>query len=206
MDTQPKHDAPFRCFSIDVAPFRKALSSPVRPERREQAVHPAAKLGVQPAHEVEGHPPQLRRKTTNPKLNSYANAASKTTQGHPKTPPSYDAGRPSTLQSASNHPQNGHSQLRRETNKTKLNSYANAANETTSSYENPVSSYGSGRTPICKSPRTRPKTALQQLRHETTNPYLNSYRNAAGKTADVGSKRPCGILACVKPRQQEEAP
>ena len=56
-----------------------------------------AALTKQPQHNAPvDRPPQLRRKTTNPKLNSYANAASKTTQGRPKTPSSYDAGRPST--------------------------------------------------------------------------------------------------------------
>ena len=143
-----------------------------------------AALTKQPQHDAPvDRPPQLRRKTTNPKLNSYANAASKTTQGRPKTPSSYDAGRASTPQSAQNRPQNTLFQLRRETNKTKLNSYDHAAIETTSSYAKNVSSYDGGRTPICKSPQTRPKTALPQLRHETANPYLNSYDHETGKTA-----------------------
>ena len=122
-------------------PHTPATPSPsVRPERREQVVHPAAKLDVQPAPEVEGH------KTKNPNPTSYPNAATKTTQTRPNTPPSYNPRRPSLPQSTQNHPQNTHSQLRHKTNKTKLISYDHAAIETTSSYEKSISSYGTGRT------------------------------------------------------------
>ena len=48
-------------------------------------------------------------------------------------------------------------QLRRKTTNPKLNSYANAASKTTSSYEKNVFSYDGGRTPSCKSPQTVPK-------------------------------------------------
>ena len=138
----------------------------------------------------ENRPPQLRCETTNTKLNSYANAATETTYGCPKTRSSYGEVRPRATQAAQNHPQNTLSQLQRETNKTKLNSYANAAIETASRYETQTFSYDSGRTPICKSLRTRPKPALPQLRRETANPYLNSYDHETGKTA-TASVLPC---------------
>ena len=97
--------------------------------------------------EVEGHPRiPHNHKTTNPNLTSYPNAATKTTQTRPNTPPSYNPCRPATPEITQNHPQNRPPQLRRKTNKTKLNSYPIAAIETTPSYENSISSYESGRT------------------------------------------------------------
>ena len=78
----------FRCTQCGLlfSPPTRLSSPSVRPERREQVAHPAAKSDVQPAPEVEGHP----HKTTNPKLTSYDHAANKTTQTRPNTPPSYD--------------------------------------------------------------------------------------------------------------------
>ena len=91
---------------------------------------------------------QLGRKTTNPKLNSYANAANAATTSHENQAPSYGHACRQTAQTAPNRPPNALFQLRRETNKTKLNSYADAANAATSRYENKISSYDGGRTPI----------------------------------------------------------
>ena len=142
---------------------------------------------TQPRHNAPTRPqepaPQLRHETKIPYLNSYENAANETTQGCPKTRPSYGHASPSDAQTAPNRPQNTISQLRHETKIPYLNSYANAANETTSSYEKSVSSYDSGRTPSCDHSQTRLQTALPQLRHETTNPKLNSYDHETNKTA-----------------------
>ena len=91
---------------------------------------------------------QLGRETTNPKLNSYANAASETTRSRENQPPSYEHARRQVAQTAPNRPPNALFQIRRETNKTKLNSYADAANAATSRYENKIFSYDGGRTPI----------------------------------------------------------
>ena len=150
-------------------------SPSVRPERREQVVHPAAKSDVQPAPEVEGHPPHPSHETTNPNLTSYPNAATKTTQTRPNTSPSYNPSRPSTPQPAQNHPQNRTPQLQHETNKTKLISYAHAAIETTSSYEKSFSSYGTGRT-LANQPA---KTTFTQIGDKTMTSKLNSYDHAA---------------------------
>ena len=132
--------------------------------------------------------PQLRHETKIPYLNSYANAANETAQCCSKTRPSYGHASPSDAQTAPNRPQNTLSQLRHETRNPYLNSYANAANETTSSYEKSVSSYDSGRIPSCNHPQTRLQTALSQLRHETRIPYLNSYANAANETTSSYEK------------------
>ena len=91
---------------------------------------------------------RLGRETTNPKLISYANAASETTLRRENQAPSYEHARRQVAQTAPNRPPNALFQLRRETNKTKLNSYADAANAATSRYENKISSYDGGRTPI----------------------------------------------------------
>ena len=151
------------------------LSPSVRPERREQVVHPAVKLDAQPAPEVEGHPPHPSHETTNPNLTSYPNAATKTTQTRPNTPPSYNPRRGPAPQITQNHPQNTHSQLRHKTNKTKLISYDHAAIETTSRYEKPISSYGTGRT-LADNP---PKTPPTQIGDKTMTSKLNSYNHAA---------------------------
>ena len=178
MDTQPRQNAPIRCALI----FSTASIHPQKPA------------------------PQLRNETNIPYLNSYANAANETTQGCPKRRPSYGHASPSDAQTAPNRPQNTLPQLRHETKIPYLNSYANAANETTSSYEQSVSSYDSGRTPSCDHSQTRLQTALPQLRHETTNPKLNSYGHETKKTtvtakvcpswARPGSRQGHSIIAC----------
>ena len=76
--------------------YKKSATIPpplsVHPEHRNQVVHPTVRLDVQPAPGVEGHAPQLRHAAKNPKLNSYANAASAATHGSPKMCHSYDVG------------------------------------------------------------------------------------------------------------------
>ena len=87
-------------------------------------------------------------------------------------------------------PQKPAPQLRHETKIPYLNSYENAANETTSSYEKLVPSYDAGRIPSCNHPQTRLQTVLRQLRHETTNPKLNSYDHETNKTTVTGKVAP----------------
>ena len=77
--------------TLSRTPIREGTHTPatppspsVRPERREQVAHPAAKSDVQPAPAVEGQPPQLPNETKNPKLHSYANAASAATSRLPQ--------------------------------------------------------------------------------------------------------------------------
>ncbi len=162
MDTQPKQNAPIRCALI-------FSTAPIRPQK--------------PA-------PQLRYETKIPYLNSYENAANETTQGCPKGRPSYGLASPSDAQTAQNRPQSTLFQLRHETRIPYLNSYANAANETTSSYDKLVSTYNSGRIPSCNHPQTRLQTPLSQLRHETTNPKLDSYGHETNKTTFTGKVCP----------------
>ena len=148
----------------------------LRPERREEAVHPASSpatpstRSVRPAAEVEepapcparGQASRLDNATKNPNLDSYANATSATTPGSPKRFPSYDAGRLPAPQTTPNRPQNCSSQLRHATTISKLNSYGHATNATTISYEKNVFSYDSGRTladrPAPTSPFAAPDT------------------------------------------------
>ena len=115
------------------------------PERQENPWKPrTAKRSLSQTAKVS----QLGRKTTNPKLDSYANAASETTLRRENQSPSYGHACRQAAQTAPNRPPNALFQLRRETNKTKLNSYADAANAATSRYENKIFSYDGGRTPI----------------------------------------------------------
>ena len=144
----------FRCVRCGFLFSPATPSAPsVRPERREQAVHPTAKLDVQPIPEVEepapcptrGHASQLSHETNNPKLDSYANAASETTPGCPQDVLQLQPEPGAAPQSAPNRPPKRPRQLAHKTNNSKLDSYANAAIETTSSYEKKIFSYDSGR-------------------------------------------------------------
>ena len=130
---------------------------------------------------------QLRHETRNRYLNSYANAANETADGHDKEEPQLRPCSRPAAQIAPDCPQKPLFQLRHETRNPYLNSYANAANETRISYEKSIFSYDFGRIPSRRRPQTRPQTTLPQLRHKTKNPYLNSYANAATET---GRKEP----------------
>ena len=152
----------FRCPRCGLI-FSPATPSPlsVRPERRKQVVYPTAKLDVQPAPEVEGQVPHLRDETRNPKLDSYENAANETAHGHGKNCASYPHARRPVVRIGANRRQKPVLQLGDETKNSKLNSYANAAIETTSSYEKAIFSYDSGRT---LADRTAPNNPLADTR------------------------------------------
>ena len=169
-------------YKRHLSSYNKSATIPpplsVHPERRKQVVHPTVRLDVQPAPGVEGHAPQLRHAANNPKLNSYANAASAATHGSPKMCHSYDVGPLPAPRTSPNHPQNPLSQLRHAANNSKLNSYANAAIETTSSYEKMIFSYDAGRT-VSGLPA---RTTIPQLGYETTKSKLNSYARETSKT------------------------
>ena len=197
MDQQPKHNAPFRCRpcvlifrpspnpSINVVRLRKALS-------HDNDVFRCARCGllfspptpsprsVRP--EVEGHAPQLRRETAKPKLNSYERETNETASAPGKRCASYDVGLRESPQSAPDRPPNHLPQLRRETAKSKLNSYARETNETGDSYEKQTFSYDRCLTPICKSPQTRPQNHASQLRRKTAKSKLNSYARETSET------------------------
>ena len=151
MEPHPQHlQSPHSRAHPFVVPAKAEIHvTPTSPSRHSRA-HPfvvPAKAGTHVTRTTPSvRPERGDHETTNPKLNSYPNAASKTTPARPNTPHSYDARRPAPPQPTQNHPQNGPSQLRHETNETKLNSYDHAAIETTSSYEKSISSYGTGRT------------------------------------------------------------
>ncbi len=138
-------------------------------------------------HRLQKQVLQLRNETKTPYLNSYANAASKTTDGHQKEGPQLRPCPRPAAQIAPDCLQKPLLQLRHKTRNPYLNSYANAAIETKISYESSISSYDFGRIASCRRPQARPQTALTQLRQETKNPYLNSYER---ETTETGKKEP----------------
>ncbi len=197
MDQQPTHNTPFRCRpcvlifrpspnpTIDVVRLRKSLSydnDVFRCARCGLLFSPPtlSHLSVRP--EVEGHAPQLRRETKKPKLNSYERETNETASAPEKKCASYGIGRPSAPRFVPNRPPNCFSQIRRETAKSKLNSYARETDETGNSYEKQTFSYDRCLTPICKSPQTRPQNHASQLRRETAKSKLNSY---ARETSEI---------------------
>ena len=117
MEQQPERNAPI--------PFAPCSPVPNRPQK--------------PA-------PQLSHETRNPKLNSYANAANAATLGCPPNALQLRPEPGAAPQSAPNRPQKRLPQLGHAAKNSKLDSYPNAAIETTSSYEKTIFSYDSGRT------------------------------------------------------------
>ena len=81
-----------------------------------------------------------------------------------------------------NAPENRPPQLRHETKNPYLNSYSNAANETSISHVERVRQLGTPSVPAPETTPNRPQKPLFQLRHKTKNPYLSSYPNAANET------------------------
>ena len=138
-------------------------------------------------HRPQQQARQLRHETKTPYLNSYANAASETADGHEEEGSQLRPCSRPAAQIAPDCPQRPLLQLRHETRNPYLNSYANAAIETKISYEKSISSYDFGRISSCRRPHTRPQTILTQLRQETKNPYLNSYER---ETTETGKKEP----------------
>ena len=133
---------------------------------------------------------RLPNAAKNPYLNSYANATSATTDSHEKDGPQLRPCPRPTAQIAPNCAKKPSLQLRHATKNSYLNSYANAANATTLSYEKNISSYDCGRIPSWTWPQVRPQTLLIQLRHAAKNPYLNSYANATSKTTPTKKRSP----------------
>ena len=124
-----------RCGFLFSPPTPSALSVGTAPEVEEPAPCP-----------TRGHAPQLRDETKKPKLDSYANAASETTPGCPQDVLQLRPEPGAAPRSAPNRPRKRLPQLGHKTRNSKLNSYPNAAIETTSSYEKTILSYDSGRT------------------------------------------------------------
>ncbi len=81
-----------------------------------------------------------------------------------------------------NAPGNRFPQLRHETKIPYLSSYSNAASETSITHEERVRQLGHPRSRPPKPPSNRPPKPLFQLWHQTRNPYLSSYSNAANET------------------------
>ena len=79
-------------------------------------------------------------------------------------------------------PQKPAPQLRHETKIPYLNSYENAANETTQGCPKGRPSYGLASPSDAQTALNSPQNTLSQLRHETTNPKLNSYGHETNKT------------------------
>ena len=185
MEPQPQH---LQSPHSRAHPFVVPAKAGTHVTRTSPSVHP----------EVEGH------KTTNPNLTSYPNAATKTTPTPEKTPPSYNPCRPATPEITPNHPQNRPSQLRRKTNETKLISYDHAAIETTSSYGNSISSYGSGRTLANQPAQTTPPADRRQdhapqseqkqpcghFRHSRAHPFVVPAKAGTHVTRTSPSVRP----------------
>ena len=172
------------CPSPDTVCLRNAGSPVFRCPRCGLIFSPAipSPLSVRPVPEVEGHGPQLRHETRNPKLDSYERETNKTASAPEKMCASYDVDLRESPQSAPGRPQNHLPQLRRETAKSKLNSCERETNQTGSSYEKQTFSYDCCLTPICTSLQTRPQNHVPQLRLETKNPKLNSYDRETSET------------------------
>ena len=78
----------------------------------------------------------------------------------------------------------GHApQLRRETEKPKLNSYERETNETASAPEKRCASYGIGRPPAPRFVPNRPQNCFSQIRLETGKSKLYSYERETNETA-----------------------
>ncbi len=138
----------FRCLRCG---FLFSPPTPSTPSRRPEVEEPAP-------CPTRGHAPQLRRETREPKLDSYANAASETTPGYPRDVLQLRPEPGAAPRSAPNRPQNHAFQLGRKTTKSKLDSYADAAIETTSSYEKTIFSYDSGRILADRTAPTTPRS------------------------------------------------
>ncbi len=114
MDQQPTHNAPFRCRrcpspnpTIDVVRLRKALSydnDVFRCARCGLLFSPPTPSARSVRPEVEGHAPQLRCETKNPKLNSYERETNETASALEKRCASYDMDLRESPQSAPDRP------------------------------------------------------------------------------------------------------
>ena len=166
-----------RCPGANAVRLRNTGSPVFRCPRCGLIFSPAtpSPFSVRLVPEVEGHGPQLRDETKNPKLDSYERETKETASAPEKRCASYDVDLPESPQSAPDRPLNHVPQLRRKTAKSKLNSYERETNETRNSYEKQNFSYDCCLTPICKSLQTRPQNHVPQLRLETRNPKLNTY-------------------------------
>ncbi len=161
----------------------------------------------------QNHVPQLRRETAKSKLNSYERETNKTGSSYEKQTFSYDCCLTPICKSLQTRPQNHVPQLRRETAKSKLNSYERETNKTGSSYEKQTFSYDCCLTPICKSLQTRPQNHVPQLRRETAKSKLNSYERETNKTGSSYEKQTFSYDCCLTPickslqtRPQNHAP